>query len=236
MNLLATRRALLLGSLLLITACQSAKLALPPGFEAQALTYPVSGRGGLQWQQQLQFGPYQTGKVQRDWDRSESVEISGYRQTSTKGGFRFSIRDPNNAIEAQCQERADAEDIDLDARPDQDLKLIIAANSHLQCTLHTRDTLYHLLLSADASIGEIPQGMVYSAGDSYLIRRSDRMEGSDWDVSGMGYLVLRGSTVTAAVEVVNAGRFFVSRHLAPDTALLMAATGAALLLYRVPER
>lgn len=219
-----------------LVGCQVPELALPQTFLAHSTVYPVKGRYGFLLKQQLSFGPYRSGIIDRDWQSSQQWKVGGYEMSSAEGGYRFVLSGGATPNRIACFQQASLEALDFDHRPDEDFSWIIDSQQRFSCAISTADGQEYLLLISDFNNEAKAEGILYSSdGNSYLVSSSREAAGHQWPIDGMGYIIRQGRQVVAAVENINAGRVWLLQELPEDHALLLASTAAALLLYQELE-
>ena len=113
----------LIGIIVLVSSCSTARLSVPEKFSSQATKMTVSGLNGWMISQKLSFGNYNTSKIKRGWDFSSSFshtkfflrpeealikvfDINTDKNSNTqKGKFQYTIEDGTLVAEIFATEK-----------------------------------------------------------------------------------------------------------------------------------
>ncbi|MBU1832816.1 MAG: hypothetical protein ACJA1I_002658 [Zhongshania marina] len=230
---------LLMSAVVLLAACTTANLLLDSRFLASADYFPVTGRQGWLLNQRLGFGTFVSGKVDRDWDTTDTLAIGSFESVRQAGAYRFSFSDgEDNVAQLDCKNGDDTDHVNLRGMLGGDARWIVDGDSFLNCSiLEWGETFSWKLLMS--SKGELLRGYLYSENKAlpvYEVLSSVELEGAAWAIGEIaGYLVYRDGVQVAAIQVVNEGGVWVGNRLPLIERRRLASLAAALLLYRPSE-
>jgi hypothetical protein len=219
-------------SLILATACASARVRVDPALADSSDEWTVAGANPRRWDAPLAVGPYRTGAVRDSGTLGWSVQIQSLGIEKTHRPYAFAVSGPGGFVDAECHERTfqafHASGMQYDVRGARGEPVLSCAfrSDHRTWTLSLRATG----AAQPAYAGELRD----EAGLSYAVRSVHGLEGSPVALgSPAGYEVERSGAKVALVEVLGPGRVLVARGTADGGAFASAA--AALLLFQPPD-
>ncbi len=224
------------GSLLLVLtlmACTASRMAVPEELSSRTVALEVKGRQGWQVNQNLQFGPFETGKIHRGW-------IKGYdypffiRFSGAKEKLSFDIRDGHgNSAHVACLGKLRETDLDIMRR-------------YFSVNLKTTDTFGGTIVVSGrkeaydfmvANLNQAPafgdtEGFLHMEGEVIKILPIKNLESGQKSLSPLpiGFTFTRNGRSVGAVETLNAGRIWLSPELEEGSRLVLAGLSSALLL------
>lgn len=231
MFLPASRRALL-GALacgLVLVACAPATVRLPADLPGDSLAYDVSGHSPRRWQQPLRFGPYRTVGMREGMDFSWTLPLFGGHLARASKPYRYTMVTLGEApVEVECRTRATlllGRGVSIDITETMEPRMAC-------CVRHDAD---EPLVFELADKGNRYDGAIFPARGGrplFSVRSLHRFEGSSLaSMEPLGYEILRGGEVVAAIETLNAGRVFMNPDTSPRERVMLAAMSAALLMF-----
>jgi len=232
------KRKVLLGfTALLLSACTALSIDLDPAFSANADVYPVTGRQGLLIRQRLNFGPYHTDVVDRDWDSSNELQIANYKSSDRHGGFRYTLQGPRGEQQRiDCQHQNNSESLNFGSAQRGEWSWLLTAENRFGCEIKRDNTSPQWHIAMGQRGGETHRrGALYSNDASYHIHSIHSANNSSINMGVIGYQISRNQQILAAVETIDQGRVWLHNALGVDEAQLLAAAASALLLYQAPE-
>lgn len=217
-------------SLLICWGC-STSMMVNDNLQSDSQTFAVQGRQGWMVRQQLSFGPYQSGVVQRGWTRSYDIPFFVHFQ-GAKVKLQFELSDSLHQAQVFClgkarqQELPMLEDLfDISLKDQEVFSGVIMTN-------FSTEPWYFV---AQKNLNKLPQnsfvGVVHNHDQEIHIqevRRTDQGH-STWS-EVLGYEFKMGDGVVGAVETLNKGKVIIKNSVPEDIRLILASTSAALLL------
>lgn len=224
--------AALCGSLAL-SACTPATVRLPAGLPGDSLAYDVSGHSPRRWQQPLRFGPYSTVGMREGMDFSWALPLFGGHFGRASKPYRYTVVALGEApVDVECRTRAT-----LLLKRGVSIDITETMEPRMACGVR-RDGEEPLVFEL-ADKGTRHDGAIFPARGGrplFSVRSLHRFEGSSLaSMEPLGYEILRGGEVVAAIETLNAGRVFMNPDTSPRERVLLAAMGSALLMFN-PEQ
>lgn len=225
-RLVPSSRGAFLTLLVLLPACQTARMPVPETLAASE-RMPVQGRQGWKLNQQIRFGPFETSEVQRSWTRGRDLRVLAYERNNRRQQYSFTLREAA-----------------------QDRWRVTCAATLLARTIHTpvvdveptnRSALHCSLRSLEGS-GEVWELMLHEQrerplagtltrdGATLRVLGTNRLDRALSTSATTGYEIQENGRVLGAVEVINDGAVWLRGDVAPGSRSLVSATSAALLL------
>lgn len=221
----AARLHYLIVILVLLPACQAARMPLPDDLTTGE-HWTVQGRHGWKLRETIRFGPYEAASVRRSWTRARERGTDVVERRERRQYYSFALREGGadlwlvkceTALE-QGTVRTPIVDLDLRNR------------SRLSCALTEAGGSETWLLTLNEDRERPLAGSLENEASTFLVRGTSDLQKSLPSVSTSGYYVASGDRVVAAVEVVNRGSVTLLPSLEPSTKSLLSAASAALLL------
>lgn len=223
-------------SSLLLSACTALSVALDPEFSDHAELYAVSGKQGLLLRQQLRFGPYHTGVVDRDWDSSSAIQVAHYKDVTHRGGFRFTqLCNDKTSHHVDCKSRGESESLHFGKPERGEWRWLLNAENRFDCNIKDENnTSWHLAI-AQRGADSMLRGGLFSETSDYHIESIHYVTGSPMATGVVGYQISRKHIVLAAIETIGQGKVWLRKGISTPEAQRLAATASALLLYEPPQ-
>lgn len=218
-----TRLAVLL-LLVLATGCQTAqmKVATPlAGIDAM----PVQGANPRRWNAPIRFGPWGTSEVHEGLTWNFGLPLLGLDLGYSFQPYRFVLASEAQSVQAECvtrDARVSRKGVSIDLARKRIPPLACGFRGLGDGTLRLRTTL------ANKEEGDIDFGQ-----PRWSVRSVHHLEGARFQSGDpVGYEILAGDQVIAAVETINRGRVWVDPSLPAEERTRIAAVSTALLMYK----
>ncbi|MGH9458118.1 MAG: hypothetical protein ACRD2J_10835 [Thermoanaerobaculia bacterium] len=221
-------RLFLLLCLPLLLSCATAQMQLAPELDAEAALL-VEGANPRRWNAPLRFGPWSTTEVREGGDWGFGVPVLGIEVGFSRQPYRLALGGGGGTeVRAECVTRAL-----LLSRNDASFDPSLGRIPALACAYRDSRGDGTLRIRNKATMGA--EGTLRFAGDEWTVRSVHRLEGSRIPAGDpVGWEIVDGDRVIAAVETINRGRVWIDPSLVPATRDRLAAVAASLLLY-VPQ-
>ncbi|HEU0224865.1 MAG TPA: hypothetical protein VFR29_05480 [Steroidobacteraceae bacterium] len=214
---------LVLAALLALPACQVAQMRVAPELERLAAV-PVSGANPRRWNAPLAFGPWRAELAHEGMKWDFALPLLGLTAGYSTQPYRVVASAGGNPIQAECHARA----VTL-SRKDLAVDPAFGKLPAFACAFQGRGA-GSLRLNTTA-MGQEAGTLDY--GDTrWGLRSVHRFHGSSIP-SGppLGYEVMGGDRVVAAVETINQGRVWIDPAVSPRDQERLAVAIMVLLLY-----
>ncbi|MCU0225738.1 MAG: hypothetical protein MUF27_17090 [Acidobacteria bacterium] len=227
-----------------------ARMAVDPALAAAGAPLPVTGANPRRWDRPIAFGPYRTSAVRDGGTLGWSVELLNLGAAGSKRPYAFTLETPGGPVDAECHQKGlegwhQPSGVTVDLRAAMGKPALVCAFRPATGGAAGADGgaagggAWVLELAAARKLTGGFVGVLRpadeTAGGSLTIRSVHALEKSPIPLgSPAGYALERDGRAVAAVEVINAGRVWLSGSSAPAPAALPAAL-AALLLFQPPE-
>lgn len=222
--------ALLAVFVLSLTACTTAQVRMPQGFDARSNAFDVSGHSPRRFNEPVRFGPYSALEMREGstfaWQIPMGVADVG--RTSKPYAYTLVARGLP-PVEVQCRTRAWTAAAGRASRR-ATVDLTALAGPLLACGLQLEGHDPQLL-EVSRSGSRLHGRLAAPWGPGYTVEGVNGYEGSA--ITAMdptGYAITDGHATLAVVDVLNGGRVHLDRMLDDDQRIYLAATAAALLL------
>lgn len=218
-----------------LVGCTPARMALAPGLERE-VPLEVTGRNTFKFGEEFAFGPWSVVEVHRGWKTSSAWSLFGlgagsveqpYEFVVAKGGARLQAQATTNARRKELSVMLVGLPVDLSVEDQASLAVSWApagsASKEQAVRLYvrgpTRGPLHGLLDLPGAAQVEV--------------HGTSALQGSPIPLGETsGYTFERSGQVVGFVEVINAGRVWLSPALTAAEREALAAAAAGLLLYQ----
>ena len=214
--------------------CTTARMAVPPDLESRAEAFPCVGRGGFSLSETFSFGPYEVSDVRRGWTRRVAWGLVFYESSKARQEIEFTLQTPSGQTwQGQAAIGVRKKDLQGTAGGGElTWGLDREVNYVARFGLPGASDAWTLALAEEH--GDIVlKGSLSGAGQSYRVEGSRQLAGTPMPLmENAGFLILDGTRLVAAVDVLNAGSVHFDRALTPAQRDPLAAAAAALLLYR----
>lgn len=210
-----------LPALVLLTACATVRIDLPPD------AWSVEGGNPRVWNRPLAFGPYRTATVREGTTRSWLADLDLVQIGKADQGYHLRVND----VAAECHTREV-----VIGRGGFFIDANLGREPLLVCGYDRGGARSVLALSRTGRAEPSLRGELRGAGGgaAYEVRSLHRHAGGGFpSPDPFGYEFVRDGRRVAAVETINRGRVWIDPN-APDRDTL-AATAASLLLFRDPD-
>lgn len=217
-----------------LTGCQSARMAVPSSLAGRADVYPCRGRNAFSLHEDFAFSPYRVTGVRRGWKTREAWGIAFFERSRARQRFEFTLEGGGGRAWAG-QAATGVRQTDLKdcawggkltwgiSRESNFVVRIGPVNAHPAWTL----------ILAEESADLTPNGWLSNGTTRYRIQGTRELAGSPMPLTDTsGFLIYRGNRPVAAVDLVNAGAVSFDPDLPPSHRQPLATAAAALLLYR----
>ncbi len=220
------------------SACQLARMSVPPALTSDTVSWPVRGRGGFDFYESFSFGPYTVDQVHRGWTTKFAWGAFHYSSTSAEQDYEFALlKNGSLRYTAQCLSAAKWNQLEFRrflGLPGT-LSWDLDSNESLACLLQPADGQRQLKLGVQQKTQELVfRGFITSGdGQPISVEGSNALAGSSFGLNAAsGYVFYCGQKEIAAVEIINDGRFWIKDGQPEEIEEAAAAGSAALLLYR----
>ncbi len=213
-----------------LTACTTAQMRMPEGFETRSVVYDVSGHSPRRFNEPVRFGPFSALEMREGSTFAWRVPVAAadVGRTSKPYAYTLVARDLP-PVEVQCRTRAWTAGTGRESRR-VTVDLTALAGPLLACGLQLEGRDPQVL--EVSRTGSRLQGRLEAPwGRTYTVDGVNGFEGSA--ITAMeptGYAITDGGATLAVVDVLNGGRVHLDRALDEDQRVYFAATAAALLL------
>lgn len=223
-----------------LNACAPARMALPPEINSGFEHWPVRGRSYF-FEESFAFGPYELTNVHRGWTSKSRWGLGTNKviffDASAKQKYEFQIREGQRpAFQVQCATNASWTPLELRdvLGKDSTFTWDLTAAASLSCFLTpSAEAAAWILVAQQSSVDGTLNGALSSAARGIRIRSTRELAGSSWPlIEASGYFFEWNGEMSGAVEVINDGQVWIRKGLEPELRHALAASAAALLLYR----
>ena len=221
-------------ALLVLAGCTTARMAVPADLESRSDAYPCVGRGGFTLSEKFSFGPYEVVDVHRGWTHRVSWSIAAYERARARQQYEFALRPPSGQTwQGQAATGVRKQDLkDTVAGGELTWGLTREVNFVARLGRAGQTNAWTLALAEERG-GVLLNGALTDGQTTYRVEGSRQLDGSPMPLmENAGFLIYGGTRLVAAVDVVNAGSVRFDQALKPAQREPLAATAAALLLYR----
>ncbi len=224
-----------------LCACAVPAMHLDGSFRESADAFAVSGRQGLMLKQQISFGEFSTGIIDRDWDTTSSVELMGVRSQQQRSGFRFNVLQAGeNIAQVNCGAGGDQTQVDASPILGDNARWIVDAEAFLDCsvlewgaTQNWQLQLYRSLEDQGLRGYYFPLGL--ESSEVYEVLATTELE-NGWRIGeAVGFLIFSQARQIAAVQMMGDGGVWLDRGLNAGDRQRLATLSAILLAYRPVE-
>lgn len=228
------RHATVLLGILLLTGCQSAKMAIPSDLEARSETYPCIGRNGFSLSEQFSFGPYRVENVHRGWTTRTKWGIVFFERSHARQQYEYTLIPPRGEPwQGQAATGVKKSDLkgtvaggELTWGLESDLNFVVQIG-------RTDAPRAWTLVLAEGTRDSTFKGQLSDGTTTYRVEGTHALEGSPIPLMDTaGYLIYDGTRLLAAIDLINAGSVHLDTRLPAARRDPLAAAAAALLLYR----
>lgn len=210
-----------------LTACSTARMAIPPGLEGDSVSYTVTEMPGVFSKGDVVFGPYKATNIARSWVNSSgsgwTIGDTRYedKETSQDYSYQFSGKDSWNG---DCRAEKGHQEVG-----------IVAAGFYvdLSCTFDPLDSdasAWKFNFKGDRS--DRATGIIDLGSKTVTVAAIDRVEGSPFKLGyNTGYYFHLNEKVLAAVDTVsNKGPVWMNQSLTQEERDKIAMVAVAFLL------
>jgi len=221
--------------LVVASACQQARFAVPFQLSAEAQEMPCRGRQGFTFNESFSFGPFQVQDVDRSWTKTVGQQYFWFENSQAEQSYEFSIAEEKGQIwDAQCAVSADVAKMEIESFLGGDFEIEIDNLKSLIGVLVNREEGDPWkLLVGKTSGADLMRGTLRNGALRIEIEGSRRLSDTPIPISEeSGYLLSHQGRTIAAVEVINEGAVWIHPSTEAGLRGALAAASAALLLYR----
>lgn len=223
-----------LAMLLLLLLVSVGRLSAQTDLPDNAISHIVKGRNGWMINQTLSFGPYQSGKVKRNWISAPSFEFV-VRLAKAKEKFHFEMSDDQgNSAEVYMSGQLQRKELRLfDGSmslmlPDRDIFAgAIFINGEAQpWEFYMENPNKQIVL-------EKVEGEISNGRETIEIEESRYITGGKKQHIGgqaLAFKFVQNGRILGVVEVINKGKVILDDSLSTQQKLLVANAAAAILL------
>jgi hypothetical protein len=206
-----------------LSGCQTAQMRVDPVLMATT-PLQVTGANPRIWNAPIAFGSWSTRRVEEGWLWGFGYRLLGIEARYAQQPYRVVFGSADAAVQAECMTRA----VTL-SRNDLSIDPALGRLPLLGCGFRGAGD-GTLRLHATAASAE--RGTVEFAGETWTLRSANHFAGSPIRSSEpLGYEIVRGADVIAAVETINDGRVWLRQGLTQIEQSRAAVVAAVLLLY-----
>lgn len=221
-------------SILAVSGCQTARMAVPAGLAADADTYPCIGRGGFSLAEKFTFGPYAVTDVHRGWTHRVAWGIVMYENSRARQQYEFALQaSSGRSWQGQAATGVRKEDLKGTAAGGElTWGLSRDVNFVARLGLAGQSNAWTLVLAEERG-GVVLKGLLGNGTATYRVEGTRQLAGTSIPLmENAGFLIYAGTRLVAAVDLLNAGSVHFARDLTAVQREPLAAAAAALLLYR----
>ena len=229
----------LLFTLVALNGCTPAHMAVSPQLAAGAPAMPVRGNPQYFWQDGFSFGPYRVSGKDRSW-----VTATGFAKTrdwlhlfgsDARQTLAFTLTPPHGSpLACRCTTRANQQVLEASHSRWGELSLQLGGEVNYACRFQPLGggSGWDLGLRRTGGAYNL-SGFLLGPTGQVRIEGTNALHGTSIGLSETtGYRFFRQGQEVGAVEVINQGSVRLSPWLDPQTKAALAATAAALLLYK----
>jgi hypothetical protein len=225
---------LLAAALLFSSACQMARMALPPNLAAEAREMVCVGRQGFKFNEAFDFAPFKVLDVHRTWTTIQGWDGFWFSSARASQRYEFTTQEPGGPYwDARCAVGAAVTDVEIRNFLGGDLKMALDGGQTLLGLLRERG-YKAWTLALGQSVSERSLSGILEKGNVRIEIRAQhqlaRTSLGSFEAAGF-ILTLEGEPV-AAVETMNRGAVWIHPGVKPEIRSVLAAAAAALLLYQ----
>lgn len=226
-------------AILLFASCKTPNIAISEDLRANSEIMEVRGRQGLQFNQVIRYGTFNTDKVKRGWTKSQELNlgigfVARFQKASQKLSFTQSTPDGQSAVVLAVGKFKNHE-IDLLKGY---LSIPFKFENAFAGTVISNDDEDNpwdfIIHNPDASLPrDTDSGLARSAkGEEIFIRAIKKIEGQGkWSsFDNYGFEFHHEGRAIAAVSTLNNGRVWISKDLDPAMKLVVSSISTSLLL------
>ncbi len=237
---LAPHTLLLLAALALtLSACTTARMALPPGLEAGRAGMPVQGLALADLKGSMAFGPYRMEGIRRGWTASQSWggnwRFLDYRVRDARQNYEFKLLPSSGpAWDCRCTTQVDQHLLKVMGGEYGELEMELQGRAGYLCAFQPLDGSGYWQVSMTRPSGQtLYSGVLSGPGKRFSVQGTHALAGTSIPLSDpTGYIFSLAGHTVGAVEVINAGAVWLPPALPSNQRHALAATAAALLLYQ----
>ncbi|QCR24221.1 hypothetical protein [Pontibacter sp. SGAir0037] len=222
-----------LASMLMLSSCQVATMAVEPSFKEQAEEVPVAGRKAFKPNGNFAIGTYTVANVNRGWPSVGGFAVAGYENIKASQKHQFSLQD-GKGHEWYVFGASKLHEKTL--KSNNGISIAVAPNLEYYASHFTspQSGQWHLLTTDPGQYlrrkefeGELSNGEV-SIKISPVYKAEGKKLPSD-DI--LGYEFMQANERVAAVQVINNGKVWLKPGLSEDKRMVLTGAIASLLLY-----
>jgi len=215
--------ALLVATALALGACQVARMQVSPSLSGLAAV-PVQGANPRKWNHPVSFGPWRTDVTREGMHWDFAVRLLGLTAGYSFQPYRVVVSSGGEPVQAECITRAASLSrggLEVDPAFGNIPALACGFRGRGDGTLRLRTTAMNR-----------EEGAIDFGDTRWALRSVHRFDGSSIP-SGtpLGYEIIGGEQVVAAVETINQGRVWLDPAVSPRDQERLAAAMTVLLLY-----
>lgn len=222
--------------MVLMSGCQTARMAMPARLVGQP-EMPVEGRQGFRFfNERFAFGPYEASDISHGWTSKTSFGFMGYSKNKAKQNYEFTLTDTEtqNANVAQCSTGVNWQDIEGTVLGGT-LSVNVQASTVFACSFKSNASLWQLIMG-QSTTEQVLSGDLTDGVTHIEVTGTTKLAGSPIPMSeASGYDFSLNGQAVGAVEVINAGAVWIVPSLTEDQKMAVATAAAALLLYQNVE-
>ena len=224
-------------ALALAAGCREAQMASPPEL-SQTPPMKVSGRQGFGFNNDISFGPFRATGISRGWRETTAWAFFSPENYNSKQSSEFTLQSLGGlTLKANCATNVDqvvAERFLGSGSNPVRVSEVLAGRTNYICGFKPVEggPDWKLALGADA-MRPLLAGVVSNGSQTIRVQGTNQLEGSHIPLSEpTGYRFSLNGRAVGAVEVINDGRVWLAPDLTQEQQSALAASAAALMIYR----
>jgi transcriptional regulator with GAF, ATPase, and Fis domain len=210
-----------------LVGCSSPQMKVPADvLSMEADQIVVTGRkraSGAFVNESFELGRYAVKDVDRDWDTSSNLQVSGFSKENTTSGYSFMFATPSGDLSGSCLIEGSSKGMNLLGGLSMSKSV-----SKIGCACEGAGGKSEAVLNAGTDSKY--EGTLTIRGGEYAVKAIYEAEGSLPTGDPSGYRV-DGDTVVAAADVMHPGKIWIGKSLSDENREDMACLFAGLMLY-----
>ncbi len=231
---LIARTGPLMATVLLIAACQSARMALPGFLEQHSEAYACVGRHGLRIGEDFHFGPYQVHNVKRGWRQRVAWDVAFSEGSAHRQEFEYMVWSHGDTLwHGNAVTGVRRKDVRGTIGGGEWRWDLVSDVNYLARFADDKHQQFWTLAMAEGHGDFVMSGELSDGTAVYRVEGTQRLAGSSMPLGHpAGFIFYRQHRPIAAVETINKGVVYLDRELSRTEKDVLAVAATALLLYR----